>query len=77
VWEGSLQILVTHPAAEGARAASLRALAVRNHFPRALTLVQGQARVLVLSRSIQPVMQAIDWLTYPVLIGWYCEEIPS
>lgn len=75
LWEGFLQIMVAHPRAEGAAVARQRADAVRDHFPRGLTLISNVAKVVVMERSIQPLMQAVDWLNYPVLINWICEEI--
>jgi hypothetical protein len=77
LWQGTLQLLVAHPMNEGPKPARIRAEAVRDHFPRGLTLVQGAARVIIETRSIQPAYAAIDWNNYPVLIGWFAEEIPA
>lgn len=76
MWQGFLQLLVVHPASEGPRVARTRALAVRDHFPRGLTLSSGQARVIIETRSMPPAYETGDWLNYPVIIGWFCEESP-
>ena len=54
LWQGSLQLLVAHPTNEGPAPARERAEAVRDHFPRALTLIRNSARVIVMSRTVQP-----------------------
>lgn len=77
LWQGMLQLLVAHPMNEGPKPGRERAVAARDHFPRGLTLVHGAARLIIETRSIQPGYAAIDWINYPVLIGWFTEEIPA
>jgi hypothetical protein len=77
LWQGTLQLLVAHPVNEGPKPARTRAEAIRDHFPRGLTLQHGAARLIVETRSIQPAYAAVDWINYPVLIGWFTEEIPT
>jgi hypothetical protein len=75
LWEGFLQITVAHPRVEGPTVARQRADAVRNHFPRGLNLSSGPANVIIMERSIQPMITTVDWINYPVIINWICEEV--
>lgn len=52
---GLMQIKLHYPEAEGSGAATARAEAVRSHYPRGLTLTQGNVRLMIVrSPTIGP-----------------------
>lgn len=77
LWQGTLQLLVVHPMIEGMAPARSRAVAVRNHFPRGLTLPAGSTTVCVESRTIDNPYSSADWTNVPVIVGWFTEENPA
>lgn len=74
LWQGTLQIVVLHPANEGSRRALRRADAVIDHFPRSLTLTAGTGKVLIEAGTIDQSYTTADWLNVPVIIRWFSEE---
>ena len=76
LWSGNYMLTVTHPTSDGKAPVLRRALAMLNGFPRATVLINGAARVVIESGDMQPAFSAGDWISIPVAIPFFCEELP-
>jgi hypothetical protein len=76
-WRGAYQLMVAHPTGEGMVPAYETATSLLDHFPRGLTLVNGEASVIIERGHIPQSYRAGDWINVPVIIEWYCEENPQ
>lgn len=74
LWTGVLSLVVKQPVADGLAPANARAMAILEHFPRALTLVVGAARVIISEASPLAQMSTADWRSLPVQIRFECTE---
>jgi hypothetical protein len=76
-WSGELHVVVVHPSGENQKRALRRAEDVRDLFPIGGPLAYGQAQIHVHARSVEAAYETADWLNVPVVIRWWCQEIPA
>lgn len=77
LWTGTLQLDLVHPVNLGAPAAARRTDAMLAAWPRALTLLSGQAVVIIELANPAATFTAADWIHSPVTINWMSEEPPA
>lgn len=75
LWRGTFNITVKHPASEGLRPAYARAQAIASHFPRGLTMTESGQAIIVQQVGFPPAYTTAGWITQPVTIAWYSEEV--
>ena len=77
LWTGTLELVLVHPQPLGIAAARRRQDDMVDAWPRALTLVEGPAHVIIETVEPKPTYTAADWTHAPVTISWMCEEPPA
>lgn len=72
---GFYQVMIHRPVREGPLPAAQLADALVSHFPRGSGVDLGTGRWLKYENvSAQPAIIAGDWLSVPVVIGWFCTD---
>lgn len=79
LWRGMVQVVVKHPAGDngGLRPAFARAGAVAAHWPRGLVLGTPPFEVVIEETNLPPAYTTAGWISQPVTIAWYMQELPT
>ncbi|ACT50866.1 DUF4128 domain-containing protein [Methylovorus glucosotrophus] len=74
---GVFQVLLYYPLGDGPDNADLKALAIKNHFPRALKMTEaGQVIQVMLTPTIAPGFESMERWCIPISINYQSEVNP-